>query len=224
MIEDDDDELKDLLLQMTKDEQEINQLSTHIDVLFSWYDFLNFKLDNILKFEKNLLEIKEAAKKIQESEVKERQFLIGVLWIGTISAYEGAMHSLFLASLQVEELQQRIRSFCEIRIKENKPPHKGMKEADAISIGNWFRNCAITNPMTAAKRFDEVYGITTVYPDPMWCKNILDIRNIFAHRNGEGLVVSGAHLLKTVEMIEQLGVQFHEVFLKKCDEIISIEP
>jgi hypothetical protein len=218
--EDYDKELEEFLSELALADRELDALSSHIDELFSWHDFLLFAHDNLLKLERNLDAIGRQAIRVSASEEQERQFLIGVLWVGAISAYEGAMHELFLQTLQVPELRERIRKVCEDKIQEDKRLRWEIKSSDIESIRKWLVKSTISDPAEAAKRFDKFYGIQTIRPARKWCKRISDVRNAFAHRNG-GVAVDERELSEMVQKLKKFADGFHIAFASQVNQILA---
>lgn len=219
MFDDENDD--DFYAQLNADLREIDEIWLKIDRLFSWHDFLMFQADNLLKLEKHFDDLRAQAKYVAEAAGLSRHFSFGILWVGAISAYEGAMHELFLQSLRVEELQGRIHAYCEQLAASGRRLPRGMEKVDAESIRTWLASTTISDPRAAARRFDQVYGIETVRPSKTWCDHILRIRNTFTHRNGIGVSVDDQDIVALTEKLEHLAISFHQAFADQGSRIAS---
>lgn len=207
--------------QLDIDLLEIEQMMSKIDELCSWHDFLTFQADNLDKLEKNLDSLKAQATFVAQGTEGLKHFLFGVLWVGAVSAYEGAMHELFLNSLRVEQLQERIHGYCNELVARRQSLPKGMKTVNAESIRTWLTTSTISDPTVAAKRFDKVYGIRTARPPEAWCDQMLKIRNAFVHRNGMEVSVDEEAIVELTDRLAAFAVTFHKAFAEQVSELAS---
>lgn len=214
-----DDDLLSLIDELEAESRAIDARMSHLDALVSWHDFLIFEAENLAKLQRSLADIREQSGQIPHVPHDVRRFRLGLLWMGAVAAYEGAMHELFVNTLRVESLRAKALDRLRQLIRDGASPHRDIKTADAQSVTRWFTLTTIADPLVAAKRFDTLYGIATTAPDPAWCRRVLGIRNAFAHRNGIGVDIREEALHELIDRLDDLASEFHSAFLHEAGKL-----
>jgi hypothetical protein len=194
----DEKENEDQFLQELETELlKIDELNTHIDHLFSWEEFLEQCRTNLLVLSQQLTTIESMLNAHQPGAANvDSSFHLGICWVGATAAYEGYLHKLFLNTLAVSSLRDRIFTYCKKRLDARTPVWRKMKDASEVEIRQWLTERTAPDPQMIASNLDEIFGIKTAIPDDEFCKRLLRVRNSYVHRGGgEKLTKNEIHLL-----------------------------
>ncbi|BBH15063.1 hypothetical protein [Chromobacterium haemolyticum] len=216
-----DEELDDALAEISIMSEKFDALTTHVDHLISWGDFLEQSKEDLQKMSERLSSIELMAEScIKNNGEIDIEFGLGVCWIGAVAIYEGHLHNLFLNALSVRSLQERISRFCAERIENKKPPRKGMKTATPEDIKEWLTERTITDPRKIAENFEEIFGIKTMRPDDKLCDHLLYIRNSFTHRGG-GHKISMNDILEMTKYLNNIAIMYTTSLFSEVDKILQ---
>lgn len=189
MIENDDLELNRLIDELEKDSEEIDKINSELENHFEWLDILTGLNEISKKFVSNMDSLSSIHKSI--SDTIDNSFLIGTLWSGVISSYEGFVHDFFdlLLSnrIHAQEAIDKTPSLDkglsdQIRLNKN-------KSISVEYLRFLFRKATLNNPNNGATLANHLFktNIPEIDDKEMLCA--LEIRNAYTHNNG-GIAVS----------------------------------
>lgn len=220
MIEDEDLELDRFIEDLENDAKEIDDLCLKLEIHLEWFDIV-IELQGVSeKFISNMNSLSSIYKAISAN--TDNSFLIGTLWSGVLSAYEGFVHDLFdlLLSKQVHSeeatkksstLEKKISS--QLRISDN-------KSISAKNLRAAFRKATLNNPINSAKLANHLFNTNIPLIDEDAIEAALKIRNAFTHNNG-GVDVTLSDLEAFHEKIDYVVSKFINEVLSQANNHIS---
>jgi hypothetical protein len=190
MIEDDYFELNQSQLadELKKFLNEFEEINLELENSFEWYDVL-VDLNKIsIKFVSNMESLSSVYNSILND--VDNSFLIGTLWSGVVSAYEGFVRDIFdlLLSKKIYS-QEAIGKAISLdkglsdQIRLNKNKSISVKELRSL-----FRRATLNNPNKGAALANHLFKINIPQIDDREMLRALEIRNAYTHNNG-GIVV-----------------------------------
>lgn len=206
MIDDDDFELNQFMDELEKDSNEIDQICSGLESLFEWHSILIDLHEISRKFVSNMDSLSSIHESI--SDTIDNSFLIGTLWSGVVSAYEGFVHDFFdlLLSNQIHSQEAIEKSASldkgisdQIRLNKN-------KSVSVEELRSLFRKATLNNPNNGAALANHLFKTNIPKIDERAMSSALEIRNAYTHNNG-GIEVS----LSSLE-------QFHD----EIDTVVSL--
>jgi len=220
MIEDEDFELNQLIDELENDAKEIDDLYFELETHFKWFDIVVELKGVSKKFISNMDSLSSIYEAI--SAKTDNSFLIGTLWSGVLSAYEGFVHDFFdlLLSNQIHSeeatkksstLEKKISS--QLRIKDK-------KSISTEQLRIVFRKATLNNPINGAKLANHLFNTNIPLIDEETIEAALKIRNAFTHNNG-GVVVTLSALEAFHEKIDFVVSNFINEILSQANNHIS---
>ena len=190
MIEDDYFELNQSQLadEFKKYLNELEGIDLELENSFEWYDILVDLNEISIKFVSNMKSLSSAYNSILND--VDNSFLIGTLWSGVVSAYEGFVHDLFdlLLSKKIysQEAMGKVISLDkglsdQIRLNKN-------KSISVEKLRSLFRKATLNDPNKGAALANHLFKINIPQIDDGEMLRALEIRNAYTHNNG-GIVV-----------------------------------
>lgn len=205
MIEDEDLELKQFIDELDNDAKEIDDLCFELETHFEWLDIVVEWQGVSEKFISNMESLSSIYEAI--SARIDNSFLIGTLWSGVLSAYEGFVHDFFDLLLS-KKIHSEEASKKSLTLEEKISIQLRIKDKKSISTEQLriiFRKATLNNPINGAKLANHLFNANIPLIDEETIKEALKIRNDFTHNNG-GVVVTLSAL---------------EAFHKKIDIVVS---
>ncbi|MGC4075938.1 MAG: hypothetical protein QM702_02655 [Rubrivivax sp.] len=189
MIEDDDFELNRIMDELEEGSKEINEINSELENYFEWLEVLTGLNKISKKFVSNMDSLSSIHGSI--SDTIDNSFLIGTLWSGVISSYEGFVHDLFdlllsnriHAQAAVEGAPSLDKGLLD-QIKLNKN-----KYISAEDLRFLFRKATLSNPNKGAALANHLFKTNIPEIEDKEMLSALKIRNAYTHNNG-GVEVS----------------------------------
>jgi hypothetical protein len=222
MYEDHDYQINQLIDELEKDAKEYDALNFELKTHFEWLDIITELNEVYNKFISNMDSLSSVYDAI--SVETDNVFLIGILWSGVLSAYEGFVHDFFdlLLSKQIhaEEATKKSSSLeknisNQIRIKNN-------KSTSPEILRDLFRKATLNDPTKVAKLANQLFKTNIPLIDEETVARALNIRNAFTHNNG-GVVVSQSDLEQFHKKIYDLVSYFIDEILSQAEKIYIVK-
>ncbi|GHT95655.1 hypothetical protein FACS1894116_11510 [Betaproteobacteria bacterium] len=220
MIEDDDFELNQFMDELEKESKEIDEISSELENHFEWHDILIGLNEISRKFVSNMDSLSSIYESI--SDTIDNSFLIGTLWSGVLSAYEGFVHDFFdlLLSNRIHSQEAIDKSASlekgisnQIRLNKN-------KSISVEELRSLFRKATLNNPNKGAALANHLFKTNIPEIDEKIVLSVLEIRNAYTHNNG-GIAVSLPSLEQFHEKIDTLVSVFIKEILDQANSYIS---
>lgn len=217
-----DKDLDRLIEELEKDNAEIDKLTSELDRHFDWLDVLS-ELEGISnKFVSNMSSLSSIYKSISSS--VDNNFLIGTLWCGVISAYEGFVHDLFdLLLSKKTHSQEAIKKMQ--NLDKNLKHQIKLKRDESPSIDelrSLFKKATLNNPNKGADLANHLFNTNIPKIDKSEIENVLRIRNAYAHNNG-GISVSISSLERFHGKIDAAVSDYINDVLRQASNHLSTE-
>lgn len=205
MIKDDDFELNQFIDELEKDSKEIDKINAELENHFEWLEIITGLNEISRKFVSNMDSLSSIHESI--SDTIDHSFLIGTLWSGVISSYEGFVHNLFdlLLSNRIHAQEAIYKApsldkglLDQIRLNKN-------KSISVEELRSLFRKATLNNPNKGAALANHLFKTNIPEIDEKEMLSALEIRNAYTHNNG-GIEVSLPSL---------------ELFHNKIDTVVS---
>lgn len=189
MIEDNDLELKNLFDEIDKYFKDIDDITSEVENCFEWIDIMT-DLNMISgKFKSNMDSLSSIHESI--SDAIDNSFLIGTLWSGVISSYEGFVHGFFdlLLSNRIHA-QEAIKKASSLNEEHSKYIRLNTSKSISIEkLRSLFSKTTLNNPNKGAALANHLFKINIPEIDEKEMLDALKIRNAYTHNNG-GIEVS----------------------------------
>ncbi len=220
MIEDDDFELNRLIDDLGEDFNEIDKINSELENYSEWFEVLTGLNEISRKFVSNMDSLSSIYESI--SDTIDHSFLIGTLWSGVISSYEGFVHDFFdlllLNRIHAQEAIEKAPSLDEetldqIRLNKN-------KFISVEKLRCLFRKATLNNPNKGSLLANHLFKTNIPEIEEKEILSALEIRNAYTHNNG-GIEVSLPSLKLFHEKIDTAVSCYIKEILSQANSHIS---
>lgn len=223
MLEYDDSDFNKLLEELEEDSKKIDALSHAIDHQFEWLDIVMDVQIVLEKFISNMNSLSFTHDFISKDST-DNSFLIGTLWSGVISSYEGFVHDIFDILLRngsfSKKANDRIHGLSEELKRHLRINKKNISSNDCLR--SLFRRATLNNPNKGAKLANHLFDLNIPEVDNVEMLRALEVRNSYTHNNG-GSVVSLSSLKSFHQVIDTTVSDYANGILRQAKNIHPAE-
>lgn len=207
----DDDGLGHLIKEIELDGRELGELWQNIDTGFVWLSLLQDIQPILRRFNDHLRNIDDVVYHLPNKDDVRHRFLIGTLFGGVVSAYEGMVHDFVDLLMKCDNYRsiERIKNiqandFNRLWIKQN----LGWDEL-ALALGK----ATLNHPNIVARILNSLFEFSVPEADKDVLEHLIKMRNDFTHNNGfnsagEAYEVSWEQLSNFIVGMEELVAMY----------------
>lgn len=193
-------------------EKEISDIDSHLNELYEWHELMSSVEESLCSFISNMNSL-ALPFELLHKENKGNRFLIGVLWSGILSAYEGFIHNLVYSLLQKESFQAQAVARVGV-LSEADKKYFGIRSNIKTKkhLESVFSRATLNNPNKASALLKVFFDIDIPRINEKDVEKAMQIRNAYAHSNGR---FEGSEIA--------IGVSALKKFHEKVDFIIAFK-
>lgn len=182
LTDSDDDGLDQLIKDIELAGRELEELGQNIDTGFVWLNLHKDMLPILRRFIEHLKSIDDVVHHLPDKDNVRHRFLLGTLFGGVVSAYEGMVHDFVDLLMNCDNYKSIERI---TKIEANDLKRLRIKQGpgwDELALG--LGKATLNHPNVVARILNSLFEFSVPQADEDALEHLIKMRNDFTHNNG----------------------------------------